>query len=271
MEVNNDYDLHKPIYEKLNHFIDTNKIPHIIFYGPNGSGKKNILNNFINKIYNYDKSKINQYTMFVNCAHGKGISFIRDELKFFAKTNIHKNHELIKSIILLNADMLTTDAQSALRRCIEQFSHTTRFFIIIENENGLLKPILSRFCNFYIGLPVINKKNQSLYSNKKEKYENLEFYKKRFTYLKKKLLDKKNFKTMESCIDLVEILYNKGISCLDIINYIEQDKKNINKNLFLVYFDVIRTEFRNEKLLMIKILNLYFMRKKIDLENILNN
>jgi len=76
---------------------------------------------------------------------------------------------------------------------------------------------------------------------------------------------------METCIDLVEILYNKGFSCLDIINYIEQDKKNINKNLFLVYFDVIRTEFRNEKLLMIKILNLYFMRKKIDLENILNN
>ena len=108
--------------------------------------------------------------MFVNCAHGKGISFIRDELKFFAKTNIHKTNELIKSIILLNADMLTTDAQSALRRCIEKFSHTTRFFIVIENENGLLKPILSRFCNFYVGLPIINNQSQkSLYSIKKEK------------------------------------------------------------------------------------------------------
>ena len=27
--------------------------------------------------------------MHVNCAHSKGIRFIRDELKFFAKTNIH--------------------------------------------------------------------------------------------------------------------------------------------------------------------------------------
>ena len=38
--------------------------------------------------------------MYVNCAHnnGKGIRFIRDELKFFAKTNIHnnKNYNLLK-------------------------------------------------------------------------------------------------------------------------------------------------------------------------------
>ena len=271
MEIETKYNLHNSVIEKLDYFIKTNKIPHIIFYGPTGSGKKNLLFDFINKIYNYDKVKINQYTMFVNCAHGKGISFIRDELKFFAKTNIHKNNDLIKSIVLLNADMLTTDAQSALRRCIEKFSHTTRFFIVIENENGLLKPILSRFCTFYIDLPEINKKKEGLYQNKKKRYENLDFYTKRFNYLKKRLLNKKNFKNMNSCLDLVETLYDKGYCCLDIIKFIEQDKKNKEKDLFLVYFDIIRVEFRNDKLLMVTILNLYFMRKKIDLENILNN
>ena len=67
--------------------------------------------------------------MYVNCAHGKGIKFIREELKFFAKTNINlKEGEIFKSIVLLNADKLTIDAQSALRRCIELFNHTTRFF-----------------------------------------------------------------------------------------------------------------------------------------------
>ena len=64
----------------------------------------------------------------------------------------------LKSIILFNAGNLTTDAQSALRRCIEQFSHTTRFFIIVENTDLLLKPILSRFCNIYIPHPIINEK-----------------------------------------------------------------------------------------------------------------
>ena len=52
-------------------------------------------------------------------------------------------------------------------------------------------------------------------------------------------------------------------------NKSNEDKKNKEKDKFLIYFDVIRTEFRNDKLLMLKVLNLYFMRKKIDLENIL--
>ena len=153
-------DIHKPIINKLDFFVKENKIPHIVFYGPTGSGKRTILNKFISNIYKNDKQKMNTYVMYVNCAHSKGIRFIRDELKFFAKINIHnKNNFLFKSIVLFNADQLTTDAQSALRRCIEQFSHTTRFFILVENENRLLKPILSRFCNIHIPHPTIENKN----------------------------------------------------------------------------------------------------------------
>ena len=152
-------DIHRKIKDKLDFFIKENKIPHIIFYGPSGSGKRTILHEFISNIYKSDKQKINQYVMYVDCAHSKGIRFIRDELKFFAKTNIHNKSNLFKSIVLLNADQLTMDAQSALRRCIEKFSHTTRFFILVENENRLLKPILSRFCNMYIRLPIIENEN----------------------------------------------------------------------------------------------------------------
>ena len=94
-----------------------------------------------------DKETFEQQVMYVNCAYGKGIKFIRDELKFFAKTHINSNGgNIFKSIILLNADKLTLDAQSALRRCIELFSHNTRFFIIAEDKYNLMKPILSRFC-----------------------------------------------------------------------------------------------------------------------------
>ena len=110
----------------------------------------------------------------------KGIRFIRDELKFFAKINIHnKNNFLFKSIVLFNADQLTTDAQSALRRCIEQFSHTTRFFILVENENRLLKPILSRFCNIHIPHPIFNDKQLSLPEYNKRSINNHEVYKKK--------------------------------------------------------------------------------------------
>jgi DNA polymerase III delta prime subunit len=96
------------------------------------------------------------YIMRANCAHGKGIRFIREELKFFAKTNIDmKEGAIFKTVILTNADKLTIDAQSALRRCIELFSSSTRFFIVVENKDSLLKPILSRFCDIYIPPPMI--------------------------------------------------------------------------------------------------------------------
>ena len=140
-------DIHKKIKRKLDYFVKQNKIPHIVFHGPSGSGKRTILEYLINKIY-VNPLNTKKYVMYINCAHGKGIRFIRDELKFFAKTNIqNKNGSIFKSIVLFNADKLTTDAQSALRRCIEQFSHTTRFFIVIDEYRKLLKPIISRFCN----------------------------------------------------------------------------------------------------------------------------
>ena len=263
--------IHDKIIQKLDYFIQGNKIPHIIFYGPSGSGKRTILYNFINKIYKHDKHKINSYVMYVNCSHSKGIRFIRDELKFFAKTNIHnKNKFLFKSIVLFNADQLTTDAQSALRRCIEQFSHTTRFFVIVENENRLLKPILSRFCNIYIPYPIINNEQISLHDYNKKNISNNNILKKKTEWLKKQLLNKKHFVTVNTCYNFVNILYERSYCGIDLINIIEKKiSHNENKYFYLIYFDKIRSEFRNEELIMFIILYLYFMRKNLNLENIM--
>lgn len=195
-------DIHQDIKDKLKTFIVEKKIPHIIFYGPSGCGKRYILRFFITNIYQ-TVDNIKRYVMYINCAHSKGIRFIRDELKFFAKTNIHLQHgNIFKSIVLFNADKLTTDAQSALRRCIEQFSHTTRFFIVIENQNKLLKPILSRFCNIFIRLPIIDGKETSLHLYKKRfiqaKYNKLK--NKRNTWLINQLDKKSNYTTIEKCL-----------------------------------------------------------------------
>ena len=143
--------LHRQIHEKLDFFYRNNQIPHIIFHGSSGSGKKTIVYQFLEKIYDGNRNKFKHNVMFVNCSHGKGIKFIREDLKFFAKTNLQMNQGVrFKSIVLFNADSLTTDAQSALRRCIELFSYNTRFFIIVENKHKLLNPILSRFCEIYV-------------------------------------------------------------------------------------------------------------------------
>ena len=98
--------IHQNIKNKLDAFIQNMKIPHIIFYGPSGGGKRVLVYEFINNIYKNNKEKLKSHVMSIDCAHGKGIKFIREELKFFSKTNITNKEEIFKTVLLLNADKL---------------------------------------------------------------------------------------------------------------------------------------------------------------------
>lgn len=261
--------IHEGIIRKLDYFINVGKIPNIIFHGESGSGKRTIVNNFIKKIYNNDKDLLKCYVMDVNCAHGKGIKFIREELKFFAKTHIGNSEKAkFKCIILANADCLTIDAQSALRRCIELFSHTTRFFIIVEDKYRLLRPILSRFCEIFVSRPIIKNIPSNLHShllltqNFYKKYDSI-----REVWLKKYLNSIKP-KDGSELLVIVSKLYEKAYSGLDILNYIENSEiTNLKKYQYLITYNKIRNEFRNEKLLILFMLNFLYLRSELDLEN----
>jgi len=268
--------IHENIMEKLHYFYDNHKIPNIIFHGQSGCGKKTIVNKFINMIYNHDKERQKHFVMNVNCAHGKGIKFIREELKFFAKTHINSNGgDIFKSIVLLNADKLTIDAQSALRRCIELFSHTTRFFIIIEDKYKLLKPILSRFCEIHIPEPMVNGQSINLYRHNLNETFKLQTVKTLKTeWLKKELV--KNVSAdmpLDKLIDECTKLYEKGYSGLDIISLLENNNQfqflSLEKRYELLFaFNKVRKEFRNEKVLILFILNFIFLNNTYNLENI---
>lgn len=263
-------DIHNDIKKKLKYFIEIKKIPNIIFHGVSGCGKNTLVNNFIHDIYHNDKEMIKNYVMEVNCAHGKGIKFIREELKFFAKTNINlKDGEIFKTIILLNADKLTIDAQSALRRCIELFSHSTRFFIIVEDKYKLLKPILSRFCEIYVPEPIINGKVINLHNYALNETYNLgKIIKNKTDKLKKDLRLDKSY-TLKEIINLCVKLYENGYSCLDIINFINTSSLHESKIYeFMIIFNKIKKDFRNEKLLMLFILHFFLFRSDSTLENI---
>lgn len=263
------YSIHEDINKKLNNFLIDNKIPNLIFHGPGGSGKKTLLKHFINNIYNNNKEYIKENTMYVNCAHGKGIKFVREELKLFAKSNINvSNNIYFKCVILVNADELTMDAQSALRRCIELFSYSTRFFIVVEDKYKLLKPILSRFCEIYVPLPKVNNKRINLHIHNTEincKYKNT-----RTQWLNKYL---KNIK-IENYSDVIKVtenIYEKAYSGLDLIRYYEDKFTKhdvIKKYQYLLTFNKVKTVIKNEKLLIMFILNLIFLRSDINLENI---
>lgn len=269
----NELTIHPEIKEKLDYFHQVQKIPNIIFHGPSGSGKRSLLNYFIHRIYHNDKEKIKTFCMHINCAFGKGIKFIREELKFFAKTHIHSNGgDVFKSIILLNADKLTMDAQSALRRCIELFSHSTRFFIVVEDKYKLLKPILSRFCEIYIPEPTVDGKPVHLYKyNVSKTFPMHDIKKQKQEYLKTKL---QSVQENDNLMLLSNKLYEKGYSGLDFIELLEnpqvlsdslpQDKRYE----LLIGFNKVRKEFRSEKLMMLFILHFLFKDIPFSLENV---
>ena len=248
--------IHNSIKNKLDGFLINQRIPHLLFHGSSGTGKKTIVYDFVNKIYNGDKSKLKSNVMYVNCAHGKGIKFIRDELKFFAKTNIQGNKGIqFKTIVLFNADSLTIDAQSAMRRCIESFSYNTRFFIVVENKHKMLNPILSRFCEIYI--PDNINSDGEIY-NLHQYHLNHVYGKKQnnIAWFNEKIgndLDKTN----QEYILLSNEIYENGYSTIDFIDYLKQTNiiSDTIKNEAIMYFHKIKSEYRNEKLLLFTILN----------------
>lgn len=243
----------KTIENKLLQFLKYKNIPNMLFYGTPGSGKKTLLRNFLLKFYE-DETTMNEYVMKVDCELGKGIKFIRDELKFFAKTN-NTNKNLFKSIILLNADKLTVDAQSALRRCIELFSETNRFFIIVEKIEHLQKPILSRFCHIYVQYDTL--KNTNLHENnlKNTIKNNVGLFKFKETRKKKlrQLLNKFKQKTEETekteidFIDLAEELYESAYSAYDIYTIVKNDN-NYSYEDEMIYY-ICKNNIKNETLL----------------------
>lgn len=260
-------DIHKNIINKLDYFLQIKKIPNILFHGPSGSGKKTIVFSFLDKIYNNDKILKKNNVMFVNCAHGRGIKFIREELKFFAKAHInYKSGNFFKTIILSNADKLTIDAQSALRRSIELFSHTTRFFIIVEDKYKLLRPIMCRFSEIFIPYPYIDKKYINLHEYNLENDNKI--ITSRMLYIKKNIV---NIDTIDKLCIISNKFYDKGITGLDLINYLTNTySNNKEKYKLLIVIQKIKKEFRSEKIIILFILNLMIFRSEFDLENILS-
>jgi DNA polymerase III delta prime subunit len=270
-------DIHSEIYKQLHGYYENNQIPNIIFHGASGTGKKQLVSDFIDKIYNNDRKIIKNNVMFVNCSHGKGIKFIREDLKFFAKANLEtKIHINFKTIILLNADYLTNDAQSALRRCIELFSYTTRFFMIVENKHKLLNPILSRFCEIYVPECYNNNEFMNLHQlslNRIANMDSLNVSKRQFIHstldqIKGDMNDK--ILTNSQIVNFCNNIYNNGYSCSDIVNALKIDNTipEEMRTFIEIYYLKIKSELRSEKLLLFSILNYTFNRNIEDIHKI---
>jgi len=127
-----------------------------------------------------------------------------------------------------------------------------------------LKPILSRFSEIYIPLPKIDNITVNLHKYTSQNSE----VNKNIAVIKKYLTNFNN--TPENLYEISEKLYNKGISGLDIIDYINNTfKNNEYKFKLLTVISKIKSELHNELTTIIFIINLIYNSTLENLHHIL--
>ncbi len=128
------------IVSRIRSFVKNHNFPNMIFAGPAGIGKTTCAIAMARELYGDEMGFAFKE---LNASDARGIDVIRGEVKEFAKT-ISISKVPVKIIFLDEADALTSEAQHALRRTMEQFSSETRFILSANYASKIIEPIQSR-------------------------------------------------------------------------------------------------------------------------------
>lgn len=124
---------------------NTSEIPHLLFSGSAGVGKTTAALCLAREILG---DSWREYTLELNASDERGINMVRERVKKFARFSGLDTNIPFKLVILDEADEMTSDAQTALRRIIEDTAKHCRFIIIANNISKIIEPLQSRCAVF---------------------------------------------------------------------------------------------------------------------------
>jgi len=191
----------KDILEKLEILSKDDSIPHLLFYGPKGSGKKTIIRLLLEMLY--DKSvhdivdsiykvagsgntvtevviKQSNYHIVIEPNNNNFDRYlIQEVVREYAKRmplNIFSTKKVFKTVLINKVDNLSYYAQTALRRTMEKYSDTCRFILWSESLNKVIDPLISRCYSIRVPLPSDKDMFKWIYKVSVEENLNLSFF-----------------------------------------------------------------------------------------------
>jgi len=132
------------IVERLSSYVRSGNLPHLLFTGSAGVGKTTAAVTLAREFF---KDNWQRNFREMNASDERGIDVVRNQIKEFARTG-REGDVPFKILFLDEADALTTDAQSALRRTMETYAQTCRFILSCNYSSKIIDPIQSR-CAIY--------------------------------------------------------------------------------------------------------------------------
>jgi len=132
------------IVSRLQEFVKRGAMPHCLFAGPPGTGKTTAALCLAHDLFGV---RFQDVFMELNASDERGIDVVRTTVKEFARM-ASLSSVPFKILVLDEADNMTSDAQSALRRTMEKYTDTCRFVLCCNYSGRIIEPIQSRCALF---------------------------------------------------------------------------------------------------------------------------
>jgi len=183
-------------------FIESGNIPNLLLNGEPGGGKTSAV---IALAKEYLGDLFADYCMDLNASDERGIDVVRSKIKIFSQRKSCCNK--FKIIILDESDNMTNPAQLALKRIMDQYDDTTRFFFTCNSIENIISSIQSKCKIMYFGRieqnDIINRLDEIC------KFENLKIEKDALMGIIELSSNKMDVREMLNKIELIKANYGE--------------------------------------------------------------